>query len=132
MKVNIFIDDSGQLHKNYLIRRLIEHSILDQSHFQILNIDTEIFIDNQSQTTLNNFDSLERYLNKHLHNKYYSESYITSNALFKSTYLDSKTSNLIQIADILANSKFQYYSGSFNKFKMFLVNKNFNGPLKLP
>ncbi|KJY49441.1 hypothetical protein JG29_04940 [Bombilactobacillus mellis] len=123
---------SVQLFKNYLIRRLIEIAILDQRRYGYYSRDTDIFIDNQSKTQLGFFDSLEPYLNKYFHDRYASRTYIKNSANFKAKFLDSKASNLIQIADILANSKYQYYTGKFDTFKIIMSAKKVKDPLKLP
>ena len=123
---------SVQLFKNYLIRRLIEIAILDQSHHGYFNKDIDIFIDNQSKAQLGYRDSLKPYLNKYFHGKYESKTYIKDSANFTVKFLDSKASNLIQIADILANSKYQYYCGKFTTFKLIMSAKKIKDPLKLP
>lgn len=122
------------MHKNYLIRRLLEEAILEKRRlFQEIQIEQiNIFIDNQSQTNINSFDSLERYIPKHLHNEYYGAAHLTSDCEITVKFRDSKADVCIQIADILSNSKMRYHKGSYKNFKRIMVGKNVNEPLKLP
>lgn len=123
-----------QIHKNYCVRRLIEVAIRQKRRlYKDFDVDTvQIFIDNQSQTILTNYDSLERYINKSLSNYYFRESSVTSDKKCTVTYKDSKTSNAIQICDVLANSKFRNQNKKFNDFSAMLKDNNIEYPLKLP
>ena len=60
--------------------------------------------------------------------------WMNSTANFTVKYEDSKMSNGIQIADVLANSKMDYHIGKFHNvnLKTVMINKNINRPLKLP
>lgn len=123
-----------QLHKNYLIRRLVEKAIKEKRQYspKIMVEKVVVSIDNQSQTTIGNYDSLERYINKKMHNEYFSSTYTISGAKFSAAFQDSKASRCIQICDILANSKYEYHNGTFPEFKDFCGQHGINAPLKLP
>lgn len=126
-----------QLHKNYLIRRYIEFAVKHKRSILGNNSPTvDVHIDDQSKTKLENYDSIERYINKCMQGKYYSDKHIwmNSTANFTVKYEDSKMSNGIQIADVLANSKMDYHIGKFHNvnLKTVMANKNIIRPLKLP
>lgn len=134
MTIDFESKQAVQLHKNYLIRRLVEKVILEKRKYfpKILVDEVVIIIDNQSQTKLNSYDSLERYLNKSMHNQYFTESYVKSSVPYKARFKDSKISPSIQLCDILANSKYGYHNGKFPVLKSFLNKKGVAAPLKLP
>lgn len=135
-ELNIDFDEkkSVQLHKNYLIRRLLEKAIIEKRQlYPCDNVDKiNVFIDNQSQTNINNYDSLERYIPKHLHHEYSSDIGLTSECEIAVEFKDSKATLSIQIADILANSKMNYHRGEYDNFKKIMVERDVNEPLKLP
>ncbi|WP_125570940.1 DUF3800 domain-containing protein [Lacticaseibacillus songhuajiangensis] len=123
-----------QLHKNYLILRLVEKAVREKRHDgETVSVsDVNVVMDNQSQTTLQNFDSIERYLNKRMHNEYKNSSFLLSPAPYKAKFQDSEQSAHIQICDIFANSKYEYHNKSFPALKTLLKSKNVQPPLKLP
>lgn len=123
-----------QLHKNYLILRLVEKAIREKRlkyPDQEIN-EVDVFVDNQSQTTLRNFDSIERYLNHRMHDEYKYSSFVVSAKPFKATFKDSANTPAIQICDVLANSKYEYHNRRFTKFRELMQEKGVNPPLKLP
>lgn len=123
-----------QLHKNYLIRRYVEHAIKNKRKIlDNTSSSVNIHIDDQSKTKIENYDSLERYINKNMKGGY-NNTWMHSDALFSVKYEDSKSSNGIQIADVLANSKMDYHMGKFVKtnLKTVMKNKHIPVPLKLP
>lgn len=126
-----------QLHKNYLIRRFVETAIKNKRYIikDDSSVNVNIHIDDQSKTSIGNFDSLDRYITKMMRGNYRNVNvWLHSNANFTVKYEDSKASNGIQIADILANSKMDYHIGKFkrNNLKTFMKNKEICSPLKLP
>lgn len=98
------------LHKNYILRRLLE-KIIEKIRFEGVVVENvNLFIDNQTITDLQNRDSLPNYLKKSFKNGYKTQlSKMTSNAKFKSQYTESSNHCEIQIADLLANTKFCHY-----------------------
>lgn len=126
-----------QLHKNYLIRRYVEQAITHKRSIdKQVSSKVDVHIDDQSKTKLENYDSIERYIIKCMKGSYHSDTHIwmNSTANFSVEYEDSKASNGIQIADVLANSKMDYHIGKFSKFnlKTVMKQKDIKMPLKLP
>ncbi|PTF68597.1 DUF3800 domain-containing protein [Staphylococcus chromogenes] len=123
-------------HKNYLIRRLIE-SIIDQN----LVSDSDIlytYIDNEASNDNNQAGHLNDHLNYYWKTKYrgfyqkhhqYGQFIPYCNVNIKVKYLDSKHERMIQLADILANSKYKRFS---NKRGCHSELINAEGCLKLP
>ncbi|MFT8498324.1 DUF3800 domain-containing protein [Leuconostoc pseudomesenteroides] len=123
-----------QLHKNYLIRRFVETAIAHKRKvMQDESLSVHVHIDDQSKTKIENYDSLDRYISKMMTGRY-GYRWMLSNAQFTVKYEDSKSSNGVQIADVLANSKMDYHIGKFKKYnlKTVMKNKNVPVPLKLP
>lgn len=97
------------------------------------SLSVHVHIDDQSKTKIENYDSLDRYISKMMTGRY-GYRWMLSNAEFTVKYEDSKSSNGIQIADVLANSKMDYHIGKFKKhnLKTVMKNKRIPVPLKLP
>lgn len=105
-------------HKNYLIRRLIEKTI-DMG----LVSDNDLlytYIDNEASNDTNQAEHLNNHLNNYwdkrhrgLYQKhyYYGQFIPYCDVNIKVKYLDSKHERMIQLADILANSKYKRFSG---------------------
>lgn len=113
-KVNFNNPQSVRKHKNYMLRRLIE---LIVSEKELNDNDTlNIKIDNESLNTGQYFQELDSYINsywkknvsyiKHLE---YGEFIPQCEAEFKLNYVDSKTDRIVQLADIIANSKYKRF-----------------------
>ncbi|EKI2451475.1 TPA: DUF3800 domain-containing protein [Staphylococcus aureus] len=104
-------------HKNYLIRRLIEE-IIEQS----LVSDSDFlytYIDNEASNDTNQAEHLNNHLNEYwklssrgLYYKHsvYGQFIPRCDVNIKVKYLDSKHERMIQLADILANSKYKRFS----------------------
>lgn len=117
-KVNF--DNPGRIrfHKNYLIRRMIE-KIIDLN----LVSDTDVlytYIDNEASNDTNQAyhlrEHLNKYWNKENRGQYkkhyeYNEFIPYCNVHIEVKYLDSKHERMIQLADIVANSKYKRFSG---------------------
>ena len=103
--------ESVQLHKNYILRRLVE-DVINHLNREKISVDSiNVYIDNQSQTTLTARDSLEKYIENYFdnHNGYLTESYTYSNASFNVEFLESSHYRNMQLADLFANCKFCRY-----------------------
>lgn len=99
-----------QSHKNYLMRRFVE--ICMRQHRKIYNEDPYnvfINIDDQSRTQLHYNDAFPTYINKIFKNQYSNHCYFISNSNFEVSFKDSNKYRGIQICDILANCKYNYY-----------------------
>ncbi|HFZ4939977.1 TPA: DUF3800 domain-containing protein, partial [Enterococcus faecalis] len=82
------------------------------------------YIDNQSQTNVANRDSFKNYINKVFKKKYKNcEYFLESDVDFKVEYMDSKMEPLIQVADLLANCKFQRFEYKSKDLKILLDKK---------
>ncbi|MCG2493246.1 DUF3800 domain-containing protein [Staphylococcus epidermidis] len=104
-------------HKNYLIRRLIEKTIDVR-----LVSDSDLlytYIDNEASNDTNQAEHLTEHLNQYWNKKYrglYQKHYLYGQFIpncdvnIKVKYLDSKSERMIQLADILANSKYKRFS----------------------
>lgn len=108
--------NSVRMHKNYLVKRLIE-----QLHNKnLIDDDTilYIYIDNEALSSGIYKDSLQNHLNeyykksnkgaflKHLEYELFIPSFETQ---FKVKYIDSRSELLMQVADLLANTKYRRY-----------------------
>ena len=116
-KVNFDNPSRVRFHKNYLIRRLIE-KIIDKN----LVDDEDLlytYIDNEASNDTNQ----AKHLNQHLNNywkkdnignyqkhQFYAGFIPYCDVNIKVKYLDSKHERMIQLADILANSKYKRFS----------------------
>lgn len=116
--------ENVQLHKNYLIRRLVEDVIHQARDLKIGKIEkVSVFIDNQNQTKLTGRDSLSVYMNKKFRpGSYVSDTYTISEAAFECLFLDSKAHRTIQIADLLANCKFNRFENHCVDLQVILDN----------
>lgn len=103
-----------RFHKNYLIKRIIEmlykHRMFDKNSLLHLNIDQENLSSEKYRK------DLEEHLNDYWkNNENYYKSIDYGNFIphiktsFKVKFLDSKHSRFIQIADLLANTKYRRY-----------------------
>ncbi|PTL04594.1 MULTISPECIES: DUF3800 domain-containing protein [Staphylococcus] len=117
-KVNFDNPSRVRFHKNYLIRRLIE-KIIDKN----LVDDEDLlyaYIDNEASNDTNQ----AKHLNQHLNNywkkdsigmyqkhQFYAGFIPYCDVNIKVKYSDSKHERMIQLADILANSKYKRFSG---------------------
>lgn len=106
-----------QLHKNYLLRRFVEESIRD--YRQVVGMLTKtkkvvVNIDDQSTTDLQRYDAFPVYLNKYFKRKYYSGSWLQSQAVFDVRFQDSNSKRGIQLCDVLANCKYNHYTHGRN------------------
>lgn len=135
-KVDFNDKESIRFHKNYLIRRLIEKAIKKN---WLNDKDTlHTYIDNEAS----NDDNQSKQLIEHL-NKYWNKStrgyYMKHldhgllipqcNANITVKYIDSKIDRLIQLADIVANSKYKRFCGKKGCHSELL---NVKSCLKLP
>lgn len=125
-KLNFNDKQRVQLHKNYILRRLVEDVINDLKHKGINDVNQiNIYIDNQSQTNLTSRDSFAIYINKcFTKNGYITHNYTNSNLKFNVKFLDSKSSKSIQLADLLANCKFHRYHSSTDEFNKVIEQSN--------
>ncbi|MCH4169351.1 MAG: DUF3800 domain-containing protein [Streptococcaceae bacterium] len=111
-----------QLHKNYILRRLVEDTIkqIKKQNFSDIS-KINVFIDNQNQTKIVNRDSFPVYLNNYFKNNYL-RNFTTTNVPFETKYLDSSKHKAIQIADLLANCKFNRYENNSEDLQVILDN----------
>ncbi|HFD3560461.1 DUF3800 domain-containing protein [Enterococcus faecium] len=125
LTIDFFNCEAVQLHKNYILRRLVEDALkqmkkLGYGHIKKVNL----YIDNQSQTNVCNRDSFKNYINKVFKGCYKnSEYFLESDVDFKVEYMDSKSEPLIQVADLLANCKFQRFQNKSKDLKILLDKK---------
>jgi hypothetical protein len=117
--------EAVQLHKNYILRRLVEDCLKQMEKLGYGNIKkVNLYIDNQSQTNVANRDSFKNYINKVFKKKYKNcEYFLESDVDFKVEYMDSKMEPLIQVADLLANCKFQRFENKSKDLKILLDKK---------
>lgn len=103
--------ETVQLHKNYLLRRLIEDVVKNINNMDISIDIINVYIDNQNQTTLTSRDSLEEYVKKYFkkHNSYNTKSYTLSDATLNVQFLESSHYRAMQLADLFAHCKFSRY-----------------------
>ncbi|MCO7150482.1 DUF3800 domain-containing protein [Vagococcus lutrae] len=120
-KVTIDFSDkeSVQLHKNYILRRLVEDVINDVTKTGVSLNKVSVYIDNQSQTNVRNRDSLENYIKKYFSKRgsYLLKSFTTTDASITVEFLDSKTFRAMQIADFFANTKYCRYEHKCEEYK---------------
>lgn len=116
-RVNFEVPQSVRLHKNYVIRRLIE-DIYSKGY--IAHEDTlHVKIDNEALNSAENIKMFEDYLNNYWSSKrsiyHYNNPYwefvpvIGSN--FTIEYKDSVKDRLTQAADLVANTKYRRFKG---------------------
>lgn len=111
-----------QLHKNYLLRRFVERCVRD---FRNVHSTTQpatavyVNIDDQSKTTLQGFDPFPQYLNKYFKQQY-SYNFLQSDANFEVKYMNSAKYRGIQLADVLANCKYNHYIHGRNELHQVL------------
>ncbi|OLS09145.1 hypothetical protein AUK68_00900 [Staphylococcus epidermidis] len=117
-KVNFDNPSRVRFHKNYLIRRLIE-KIIDQN---LVNDEDLLYtyIDNEASNDTNRAEHLNQHLNNYWKkgnighyqkHQFYAEFIPYCDVNIKVKYLDSKHERMIQLADILANSKYKRFAG---------------------
>lgn len=111
-----------QLHKNYILRRFIEDVINDLKLRKIEDIDKiHVYIDNQNQTTLIGRDPFPVYLNKKFKaGNYLTQAYTESDIIFEVDFMESSAYRPIQIADLLANCKFNRYENICDDLQLVL------------
>ncbi|MFS1005276.1 DUF3800 domain-containing protein [Enterococcus casseliflavus] len=117
--------DLVQLHKNYILRRLVEDSLIQIKKLGYSEIkDVNLYIDNQSQTSLSNRDSFKNYINKVFKGEYKNNEFLYhSDINFTVDYMDSKNDVLIQVADLLANCKYHRFESRSKDLKLLLDKK---------
>ncbi|MFB8606246.1 DUF3800 domain-containing protein [Enterococcus casseliflavus] len=120
--------EAVQLHKNYILRRLIEDVISSIAATGEKLEHVNIFIDNQSQTQVANRDNLEKYIKNYFsgNGSYLLKSFTTTDASISVSFLESKTYKAMQLADFFANTKYCRYQhcclDSKNIYEEFSIN----------
>ncbi|WP_144809631.1 DUF3800 domain-containing protein [Enterococcus casseliflavus] len=106
--------ESVQLHKNYILRRLIEDVISEIAESGKKLEHLNVYIDNQSQTQVANRDNLEKYIKNYFsgNGKYLLKSFTTTDANISVSFLESKKYKPMQLADFFANTKYCRYQHS--------------------
>lgn len=125
LTIDFFDPEVVQRHKNYVLRRLVEDALKQMNKLGYGEVkDVNLYIDNQSQTSLSNRDSFKNYINKVFKGCYSNTDYfLKSDVEFIVEYMDSKNETLIQVADLLANCKFQRFENNSTDLKILLDNK---------
>lgn len=122
-----------QLHKNYLLRRFVERCVEDcRSVHSTMQRATDVYvnIDDQSRTALQGFDPFPQYLNNYFQQRYV-HNFLQSDANYKVRYMNSSKYRGIQLADVLANCKYNHYIHGRNELHEILP--EFGVPvIKLP
>lgn len=120
--IDFFNKSAVQLHKNYILRRLVEDVINDLQRHGVILSKINVYIDNQSQTTVSNRDSFEVYIVKWFRGSgnYLAQSFTQTQAVFHVDFMDSSAFRAMQFADLLANTKFcRYHNGCLDTKNIF-------------